>query len=214
MKYRSVVLDVDSTLCGVEGIDWLASRRGPDVARQIASLTDRAMNGEMPLEAVYGERLRLIAPSRQEVESLAQEYRRTIAPGARGAIAAMRAAGVRVVLVSGGLRPAIRPLADELGVELHAVDIAFTPDGMYAGFDNSSPLTWQDGKEVVVASLRLDRPALAVGDGSTDLHMKSGVDRFLAFTGFVSRTKVVAQAAAGISSYDALRHEVLDADDS
>ena len=35
MKFASVVLDVDSTLCGVEGIDWLAQRRGPEMADRV-----------------------------------------------------------------------------------------------------------------------------------------------------------------------------------
>ena len=60
MRFASVVLDVDSTLCGVEGIDWLAQRRGGDVARRVRELTDRAMNGEIPLDSVYGERLAML----------------------------------------------------------------------------------------------------------------------------------------------------------
>ena len=30
-KFASVVLDVDSTLCGIEGVDWLAERCGGDL---------------------------------------------------------------------------------------------------------------------------------------------------------------------------------------
>src|SRR5205085_3697398 len=56
-RFASVVLDVDSTLCGIEGIDVLAMRRGPEVGRRIAEITDRAMRGEIALERVYGERL-------------------------------------------------------------------------------------------------------------------------------------------------------------
>ena len=44
LRYRSLVLDVDSTVAGIEGIDWLAARRGPDVARQISALTHGAMD--------------------------------------------------------------------------------------------------------------------------------------------------------------------------
>ena len=36
--FASVVLDVDSTLCGVEGIDWLAARRGAEAGALIAKL--------------------------------------------------------------------------------------------------------------------------------------------------------------------------------
>ena len=72
--YSSVVLDVDSTLCGIEGIDWLAARRGPQAGRRIAELTDRAMNGDLALDAVYGERLGAVRPSRGDLEALASAY--------------------------------------------------------------------------------------------------------------------------------------------
>ena len=55
--FSSVVLDVDSTLCGIEGIDFLAARRSAEVGAQIARVTERAMQGELPLEEVYGAEL-------------------------------------------------------------------------------------------------------------------------------------------------------------
>jgi phosphoserine phosphatase len=64
-RFASVVIDVDSTLSGIEGIDWLAALRGPEMAAKISALTDRAMRGEITLDAVYGERLKMIAPTRR-----------------------------------------------------------------------------------------------------------------------------------------------------
>src|SRR5688572_10378891 len=71
-QFHSVILDVDSTLCNIEGIDWLAARRGPDVAHAIVRLTERAMDGEIPLEAVYGDRLALIRPTNNDIAHLAR----------------------------------------------------------------------------------------------------------------------------------------------
>ena len=201
MRFASVVLAVDSTLCGVEGIDWLAQRRGGDVARRVRELTDRAMNGEIPLDSVYGERLAIIRPTQGDVDALAQVYRRTVADGAADAIRSWKRAGVRVVLVSGGIRQAIAPLARELGVPLHAVELRFDDAGNYLDYDHASPLTTQDGKLRVVSALALPRPILAVGDGSTDVSMKEAVDRFVAYTGFVRRESVVSAADAVASSY-------------
>ena len=59
-RFCSVVLDVDSTLCALEGIDWLARQRGGEIATRIAAVTEQAMNGEIPLEAVYGRRLEIV----------------------------------------------------------------------------------------------------------------------------------------------------------
>ena len=118
----------DSTVSGIEGIDWLALRRGPDVAQRVLELTRRAMEGELALEDVYGSRLSEIRPRRDDVEALADAYLERMAPGVPESVARIRQAGVRVTLVSGGLRPALLPLASHLGLspsDLHAVSIEF-----------------------------------------------------------------------------------------
>jgi phosphoserine phosphatase len=205
-RCRSLVLDVDSTVAGIEGIDWLAARRGPEVAEQISALTRGAMEGRVRLEDVYASRLERIRPSREDVDALSRAYIDAVAPGAAETITRMRDAGVRVVLVSGGLRQALLPLARHVGVipeDLHAVSIEFDSTGAYLRHDagDGAPLTRGDGKRDVVASLHLERPIVAVGDGATDLAMRDAADRFVAFTGFASRSNVVARADASVASF-------------
>ena len=210
--FRGVVIDVDSTLAGIEGVDWLAARRGPALAREVAGLTDRAMAGEMPLERIYGLRLTMIAPTREDIGALSTAYRSAVAPGARAAIRRMREAEVVVALVSGGIREAILPLARELGLSpsaVHAVSIRFDGAGGYAGYDEKSPLATQGGKEDVVRDLALPRPSLAVGDGATDAAMRGATDAFGVYTGFVRRPAVIAAADLEIPSFDRLAELVL-----
>jgi len=66
VKFRFVFFDVDSTLVTIEGIDVLAGGNP-----EIASLTNAAMNGEIPLDQVYARRLELIRPTRAQVDALA-----------------------------------------------------------------------------------------------------------------------------------------------
>ncbi|HMC54586.1 MAG TPA: hypothetical protein VKH19_05400, partial [Gemmatimonadaceae bacterium] len=87
-RFASVILDVDSTLCGIEGVDWLASRRGKLVAEESRRLTERAMDGELALDSVYGARLALIRPTLQEIASLSEAYREAVDPDAEGVIGA------------------------------------------------------------------------------------------------------------------------------
>lgn len=209
--YASVVIDVDSTLCGVEGIDFLAARRGPEMTARIVALTDKAMTGEIPLESIYGHRLTTIRPTRADIAALATEYERTLAPGAADAIGRMRAAGARLALVSGGIREAIAPVARKLGfdaADLHAVSLRFDDAGNYLDFDRSSPLTTQPGKPVLVTALieqgQLLRPVLAVGDGATDAKLAGVANKFLAYTGFARRANVVAVADGEVASFVAL----------
>lgn len=207
MSFRSVVLDVDSTLCGIEGFDWLAGRRSGDVARKVAELTRQAMAGEIDLDTIYGMRLALIAPGRSDLVALGKEYIRTIAPGAHDAIEQMMRSGVDVLLVSGGLMPAIRVVADAAGVadaKVHAVDIQFDGSGNYSSFDSGSPLAGHLGKRDLIASLELMRPSLMVGDGATDAEVRPAVDAFAAFTGFARREPVVERADYIVSTFEEL----------
>jgi phosphoserine phosphatase len=210
--FASVIVDVDSTLCAIEGIDWLALRRGPAVGRAVADLTDQAMRGEIALDTVYGARLDLVRPTVADVTALADAYVASVAPGAADAIARLHAAGRRVVLVSGGLRDAIIPVARLVGIpasDVHAVAILRDGEGRFLSHDEASPLARATGKADVARSLALPPRVLAVGDGATDAAMRGAVDAFAAFTGFVSRAAVVAAADAVVSSFATLTELVL-----
>jgi phosphoserine phosphatase len=214
--FRTVVLDVDSTVSGIEGIDWLAARRGDVVARRVADLTNTAMQGGVPLEDVYGLRLNAIRPRREEVDALSRAYVDAIAPGALQTIDRLRRLGVQIVLVSGGLRDALLRLALHLGLspgDVHAVALRFDAGGAYHGFDATSPMTTSDGKRRMVSSLSLDGPILAVGDGATDLAMRDVVDLFAAFTGFITRPHVVERADVVVTSFEELERIVLSPPD-
>ena len=211
-RFNSIVLDVDSTLSGIEGIDWLANLRGQEVAAWSTALTERAMRGEIPIEAVYGERMRAVRPDKAELEQLGHEYVDQVAQHAREVLSDIRSANVHIVMVSGGLREAILPLAAALGVakeDVHAVSVSFDDRGGYAGFDEASPLTRQTGKKTLVGAMGLKGPILAVGDGMTDCEMKAVVDSFAAYTGFTRRGPVVERADFVIENFDQLRELVL-----
>ena len=210
--FSSIILDVDSTLCGIEGIDWLALRSGGDGAARVAGLTERAMRGEIALESVYAERLALVNPTWDAIAALANAYAGALAPGAANAVRTLSAAGRRVVLVSGGIREAILPLALQLGIpqrDVHAVSVRFDELGAYAGFDTGSPLATAAGKRAVAESAALPRRILAMGDGVTDLAMRPVVDAFAAFTGFVNRPQVVELGDVVLDSFDQLVELVL-----
>ena len=212
-RFNSVVLDVDSTLSGIEGIDWLASLRGVELKAWSAALTERAMEGKLPIEAVYSERMRAIKPALAEIEQLGRVYVERMAPHARETLTELRARGIELVMVSGGLREAILPLARELGVDeqrVHAVSVFFDEEGNYAGFDERSLLTQQDGKRITVRDMGLRGPILAVGDGMTDCEIRQVVEGFAAFTGFMRREPVVQRADFVIENFDQLRKLILE----
>ncbi|MFI5310433.1 MAG: HAD-IB family phosphatase [Gemmatimonadales bacterium] len=205
-RFATVVLDVDSTLAGIEGIDWLADRRGGDTAAFVRGLTADAMAGRIALDEAYARRLDRVAPTREEIRELAGAYCASVAPGARDAIERLQREGVRVVAMSGGLSEALLPLCRETSIadaDVFAVSLTWDAEGGYAGFDRTSPLVTQHGKAVLLRSLGLPRPILAVGDGSTDLAMKTdgAADAFAAYVGFVERAAVVGAADNTLRSF-------------
>jgi len=211
-RFKSIVFDVDSTLSGIEGIDWLAALRGPETRAWSATLTEKAMQGEMPIEAVYGQRMQKVRPNKAEIEQLGREYVERIAPRAREALAELRTRGIELAMVSGGLREAILPLARELGVDersVYAVSVFFDEEGKYVGFDERSLLTQQNGKRITVLEMGLQGPILAVGDGMTDCEIKPVVESFAAFTGFTHRARVIECADFVIENFDQLTELVL-----
>jgi phosphoserine phosphatase len=192
-RFRTVLFDCDSTLSAIEGIDELAVHCRDDVEQ----LTDAAMRGRIPLEQVYGRRLQLVQPTRAALDALGRQYVERLVPDARETVAALQAAGVDVRIISGGLLPAVLAAARELGVDrdhVAAVGISFNDDGTYAGFDDTSPLTMSGGKRRAIEQWNIERPAVMVGDGKTDLEARPVVDLFVAFAGVVERPSVVAAA--------------------
>ena len=194
-RFGSVIFDCDSTLSAIEGIEELAHAHRTEVAQ----LTDATMRGEIPLEDVYGRRLELVRPTRDQVAALGERYVRTLVTDARETIAALMAENIEVRVISGGIRQAVVTLALALGLTeraVAAVEVHFDENGDYAGFDASSPLTRSGGKRTILERWlpELPRPVLLVGAGATALEARPPADTFVAFAGVVER-QVVMDAA-------------------
>ena len=191
-----VFFDCDSTLVEIEGVDELAIRAG--VGDQVAEMTRLAMEGKIPLEDVYGQRLEIIRPGREDLIWLGQRYRATVVAGAREAVKSLKADGAEIHVISGGLRPAVVDLAKEVGVpedRVHAVDVFFDDEGCFAGFESDSSLARAGGKAEVIK--RLNRPEWAtvmIGDGMTDLEAAEAGAVIIGFGGVVVRPSVQEKA--------------------
>ena len=205
---KLIVFDCDSTLSSIEGIDELGRVRGPEVFARVEAMTHDAMNGKLAVEAVFGERLRIIQPRAADVAAVGRQYIDTIEPTALATLAALRSAGWTPIILSGGFRNAIRPLAEHLGIaRVEAVDLYFDAAGDYAGYDEAYPTTRSGGKPEVIRALKAElRPArvVMVGDGVSDLETKPEVDLFIGFGRYVAREKVKAGAARFVDSLDAI----------
>lgn len=208
-----VIFDCDSTLSRIEGIDELARWLGRE--GEVAALTTQAMNGELPLEAVYSRRLDMLQPTREQLKQLGQLYRETLVPDAAEVVGSLLAHGREVFIVSGGLLEPVRELGVALGLpgsHIFAVDVDYdqlsgrwwetwkhpqgrNPEERYLMHDHG-PLTEGTGKAHIIQRLRAAHRgrAMLIGDGTSDLEASRAVDMFVGFGGVVARDKVRAQA--------------------
>jgi phosphoserine phosphatase len=205
---KLICFDCDSTLSSIEGIDELARLRGPEVFARVEALTREAMEGAIRIEDVFGRRLDLIRPGRDEVTWLGRRYVETVEPTARATIAALGGSGWTPVVISAGYRPAIEPLAAFLGIQrIEAVELFFAADGTYRDYDRDFPCTRTGGKLEVINRLRAElepQKVVMVGDGVSDLESRPAVDLFVGFGGFVVRDRLKREAAAFVHSLAAV----------
>jgi phosphoserine phosphatase len=189
MSFDVICFDCDSTLSKIEGIDELAKRVG--LGEQMSRLTDAAMNGELPLEAVYGQRLSAIKPDQASIDWLGDLYVAEIVDGVKDVFDSLLAQNKEVHIISGGLRQAIAPLANYLGISaehVHAVDIYFNEDGSYGNYDENSPLARAGGKAEICRQLTKSQGSLVmIGDGKTDMEAKQAGAYVIGFGGVVDR---------------------------
>lgn len=214
-----VIFDCDSTLSTIEGIDELARLSGH--AHDVALLTKRAMEGDIPLEAVYGHRLVTANPTQEQVQHIARLYRDTAVPDAKAVIAALQSLGTKVFIVSGGLIEPVRDFGVWLGVprqQIFAVDMEYdqlsgpwwrywehpggrNPRAHYMAVE-ASPLTMMGGKNQIVARIRAATPGrvLMIGDGLSDMEVQADVDLFIGFGGAAFRQRIADEAPVYIHS--------------
>ena len=208
-----VIFDCDSTLSTIEGIDELARMTGHEY--DVAMLTKRAMEGDVPLESVYGHRLITVNPTQEQVRTIANHYRETVIPDAVEVIDALQSLGTVVFIVSGGLIEPVRDFGVWLGVprdQVFAVNMEYdqlagkwwrywdlpggaNPQANYLAVE-PNPLTGTLGKNQIISRIRAQHAGrvMMIGDGLSDLEAAEDVDLFVGFGGAVYRKRVADES--------------------
>ena len=211
------VFDFDSTLVRIETLEALAdialggALDAAAIRDRISALTDAAMAGDLPFGEALRLRLSLLPLTRAHVTELAERILDEGTPSVRRNLRFFRENAGRIVILSGGFREIIAPLAAHLHIPADQVlcnDLLYDADGFVTGVDPANPLAEAGGKPVVLKALALPGPVVMVGDGWTDAEVKlqGAADRFHAFTEIVRRETVVAAADAEAPSMDEFLH--------
>jgi phosphoserine phosphatase len=210
LPHDLIIFDCDSTLSLIEGIDELARLAGQEA--EVAALTKRAMEGDIPLESVYEHRMTTVRPTRAQLREVRKAYRDHVVADAAAVVEALHQLGKQVFIVSGGLRDAVADFGEWLGIpadRIFAVGMEYNQlSGEWWRYNRpndteqylaveSHPLTATGGKTAIITDKirsRYNGRAMLIGDGLSDLEARPAVDLFVGFGGAVKRARIVADA--------------------
>ena len=176
--FRIAAFDMDSTLINIECIDEIAAAAGRKA--EVAAITEAAMRGEISdFKDSLRRRLALLQGVPESALEAVLKERLQFNPGARELCAALKAAGLKLLLVSGGFSYFTRYVVQELGIDFVRSNELEIKDGRLTG--GLIPQAWGeicDGEEKRRMLLQCcdaigaqPRQAIAVGDGANDLLM-------------------------------------------
>lgn len=168
-----VVMDMDSTLIGIECIDEIADMQG--LKLQVAAITEAAMRGEIDFAESLRRRVALLEGLEEGALQRVYDERLQLNPGAEIMLSTLKRHGIRTLLVSGGFVFFTERLKAKLGLDFAHANTLEIVDGKLTGkvpgkiFDAQGKADW-----LVKIREELElRPeqVIAMGDGANDLKM-------------------------------------------
>ena len=202
--FKLAAFDMDSTLINIECVDEIADAAGRKA--EVAAITEAAMRGEI---TDYKDSLRRrVALLKGVPVSAMQEVldrRLQLNPGAQALTQALKAAGCKLLLVSGGFTFFTDHIRDRLQMDFARSNVLDIADDKLTGRLVDQP--WGDivdGEEKrkmlisTCAALGITpKQAIAVGDGANDLPMMAEAGLSVAFH---AKPRVREQAMVAINS--------------
>ena len=176
--FKLIAFDMDSTLINIECIDEIADAVGRKA--EVAAITEAAMRGEITdFKDSLRRRVALLQGVRVEDMETVYRERLKLNPGAAELVHACKAAGMKVLLVSGGFTFFADRVAAELGIDYLRANVLEIEHGLLTGKLVDQP--WGDicdGEEKRKMLLQTcgqlginPLQAIAMGDGANDLPM-------------------------------------------
>lgn len=214
----TVVFDFDSTLIQKESLEEILAPKfvgKPELEEQVRSITNQGMEGTISFQESLSRRLALASPSLEEVRRFGESATALLSPGVARLITALVKGGIAVKIASGGLREAILPVAQSMGIpdgDVGAVSLQWQSNGAFAQLNPEDRFSHSkiDGVRPLLPSW--SRPVIVVGDGMADydLFRHGLVDHFIAYTEWARRVSVLATGAPEAKNMEVLANLLED----
>jgi len=174
-KVALFVSDMDSTLINIECIDEIADFAG--FKPQVASITERAMQGELDFDASLIERVALLKGLDVEVLNKVYTERLQVNPGGKELIQFFKTRDIKSAVVSGGFTYFTDRLAKDIELDHARANELDIENGQLTGITQGSIINATAKAEFVAElcekhKISLDQ-VIVVGDGANDLLMMS-----------------------------------------
>lgn len=194
--FRLVTMDMDSTLITIECIDEIADMQG--LKPQVAEITEAAMRGEIEFRESLTRRVSLLKGLDAGALQRVYDERLKLSPGAENMLAAVKAAGLKTLLVSGGFTFFTDRMKTRLGLDYtHSNELEIV-DGKLTGKVVGGIVDADEKKNTVERVCRelgiSPQQAIVMGDGANDLKMMGISGMSVAF-----RAKPVVRAQADVA---------------
>jgi len=167
---KLLVADMDSTMIGQECIDELADFVG--LKREVAEITERAMQGKLDFKAALRERVALLSGLEEDAIARCLAERVVPNPGSATLVRTMRVGGAQTLLISGGFLSFAEPVGKMIGFDrVKANRLLF--DGSQLNGKVGDPIVDAETKRASLIEAREQlglRPeqVMAIGDGAND----------------------------------------------
>ena len=202
--FKLAAFDMDSTLINIECVDEIADAAGRKA--EVAAITEAAMRGEITdYKDSLRRRVALLAGVPVSAMQEVLDRRLQLNPGAQALTQALKAAGCKLLLVSGGFTFFTDHIRDRLQMDFARSNVLDIADDKLTGRLVDQP--WGDivdGEEKrkmllsTCAALGITpKQAIAVGDGANDLPMMAEAGLSVAFH---AKPRVREQAMVAINS--------------
>lgn len=172
-RKKLLIADMDSTMIAQECIDELAEEAG--LRDKVATITARAMNGEIEFEPALRERVALLKGLPYSVIDRVIATRITLTPGGVELVRTMKKHGAYTALVSGGFTVFTQRIAEMIGFNENRANILID-DGTHLTGEVREPILGREAKVERLLAIAdklgiTSEDAIAVGDGANDLGM-------------------------------------------